>query len=124
MVGLPMHADTISREELKAKLDRGEALRLVMVHGRGAFDALHIPGSVFVTSLPEAYAMLGQEEDIVVYCSSEVCPRGWGALGLLRARGYRNVRYYRGGLADWEAAGYPLVGALASGIPAHQSGGV
>lgn len=118
MAGLPLHADTISREELKAKLDRGEAFRLVLLHGSAAFDALHIPGSVFVTSVPEALAMLGQEEDIVVYCSIDVCPRGWIALRLLRARGFRKVRYYRGGLADWEAADYPLVGALAA-VPTH-----
>lgn len=124
MVDRYMHADTISRDELKAKLDRGEELRLVMLHGRGAFDALHIPSSVFVTSLPEALALLGQEEEIVVYCSIDMCPRGWVALRLLRARGYRNVRYYHGGLADWEAADYPLAGTMATSYAGRQSVGI
>ncbi len=124
MIDLPGHTDTISRDELKARLDRDETLRLVLLHGRAAFDTLHIPGSVFVTSLPDAFAMLSQEEDIVVYTSSEVCPRGWSALRLLRAHGYRSVRHYRGGLADWEAAGYPLAGELAAALPAHQPVGV
>jgi len=29
---------------------------------------------------------------------------------VLRAHGYRNVRCYPGGLADWEAAGHPVEG--------------
>ena len=37
---------TITREELKAKLDRGEDLKLVMTMSDGAYEWLHIPGSL------------------------------------------------------------------------------
>src|SRR5439155_27164215 len=37
---------TISRDELRAKLDRGDDFKLIMALNRWAFDAKHIPGSV------------------------------------------------------------------------------
>ena len=37
---------TIERDELKAKLDSGADIRLVMSLQRWAFEALHIPGSL------------------------------------------------------------------------------
>jgi len=36
---------TISREELKQKLDRKDNFRLVMALGKWAYQAKHIPGS-------------------------------------------------------------------------------
>ena len=35
---------TISRDELKAKLDRGDDFKLIMALNRWAYDAKHIPG--------------------------------------------------------------------------------
>ena len=39
----------IDREELKAKLDRGDDFKLVMTLGEWAFEAQHIPGSINIT---------------------------------------------------------------------------
>jgi 3-mercaptopyruvate sulfurtransferase SseA len=48
----------------------------------------------------------------VVYCSNEDCIASQAAYRLLERHGYPNVRRYAGGLADWEAAGYPLEGDM------------
>lgn len=45
-------------------------------------------------------------EAIVVYCGHG--PRAWIAKGVLRARGYRNVRLLAGHMRAWRRAGKPL----------------
>ncbi len=44
----------ISRDELKAKLDRGDSFKLVMALGAWQFDAKHIPSSLNITSIERA----------------------------------------------------------------------
>lgn len=64
---------TIGRGELKAKLDRGEPIKLIMALNRWAFDAKHIPGSLHFDDPDELYSALGQDDEIVVYCSNVDC---------------------------------------------------
>ena len=105
---------TIGREELKAKLDRGDDFKLIMALNRWAFEAKHIPGSVHFDSPDELYAAVGPDDEIVVYCSNVDCLSSVALYrGLLR-RGYTNVRRYSGGLLDWEDAGLPLEGEFAA----------
>ncbi|HXV35335.1 MAG TPA: rhodanese-like domain-containing protein [Gaiellaceae bacterium] len=104
---------TIDRAELKRKLDAGERLKLVMALGGFGFRAKRIPGSLGFDSPEEALAELEPEDEIVVYCAGESCAASVYAQRLLESRGYRNVRRYAGGIADWEAAGLPLEGELA-----------
>ena len=103
---------TISREELKAKLDRGDQFRLIMALNRWAFEAKHIPGSVHFDTPDELYAAVRLDEDVVVYCSSVDCLSSVALYRDLVRRGYRNVRRYSGGLLEWEDAGLPLDGAF------------
>ena len=105
---------TISRQELKAKLDRGDPIRLVMALNRWAFDAKHIPGSLHFDDPDRLYASLGQDDEIVVYCSNVDCLSSVALYRALLERGYRNVRRYAGGLIDWEEAGLPLEGSTAT----------
>lgn len=102
----------ISRQELKEKLDRGDDFRLVMVLGEWAFRAKHIPGSIHFNTPEEGMAAVDKDEEIVVYCSGEVCIASLAAYTMLTANGYTNVRRYAGGLIDWEAAGYLLEGEM------------
>ncbi|MDQ3871811.1 MAG: rhodanese-like domain-containing protein [Chloroflexota bacterium] len=102
---------TIGRDELKAKLDRGENFKLVMALNRWAFDAKHIPGSSHFDTPDEAYAALRPDDEVVVYCSNVDCLSSVALYRELVRRGYRNVRRYSGGLLDWETAGLPLEGA-------------
>ena len=102
---------TISREELKAKLNSGEDLKLVMALNRWAFDAKHIPGSLHFDTPEELYASVAPDDEVIVYCSNVDCLASVALYRDLVKRGYRNVRRYAGGLLDWEDAGLPLVGA-------------
>jgi rhodanese-related sulfurtransferase len=107
---------TIDRRELKAKLDAGGDLKLVMALNRWAFDAKHIPGSLHFDTPDEAYAALRPDDDIVVYCSNVDCLASVALYRDLVGRGYRNVRRYSGGLLDWEDAGLPLEGAFVGAL--------
>lgn len=102
--------DTIEREDLKAELDAGHDVKLVMAMHQTHFDAAHIPGSIQLFDLEQAHALLHHDDYIVVYCSDRSC----SASGLVGQKlvdaGYVHVRHYRGGLSDWLAAGYPLEG--------------
>jgi rhodanese-related sulfurtransferase len=101
---------TISRDELRAKLDRDGDFKLIMALNRWAFDAKHIRGSVHFDTPDELYAAVRPDDDVVVYCSHVDCLSSVALYRDLVRRGYRNVRRYAGGLLDWEDAGLPLEG--------------
>lgn len=102
----------ISRDELKQKLDRGDGFKLVMALSEWEFRSKHIPGSLNVNNPESAKELLAVDEDIVVYCSDEACVASKVAYQTMIRAGYTNVSRYAGGIADWEAAGYPLEGEM------------
>jgi len=104
---------TIDREELKAKLERGEALKLIMALDRHAYERMHLPGSLYFDRLAEAAGRLNLDDEIVVYCSNPACHASRDAYHLLRSRGFKRLYRYAGGLEDWSNAGYPLEGGMA-----------
>ena len=105
---------SISRTELKEKLDGREDLKLVFVLGEWQYQAMHIPGSLNVPNSlslyqsDQALAGLDRDDEIVVYCSSSICYASVSVYYLLVQRGFKNVRRYAGGLLDWLEAGYPF----------------
>ena len=109
--------NTISRDDLKAKLDRNDPFKLVMALNRWAYDAKRIPGSLHFDTPEQLYSALTPDDDIVVYCSQVDCLSSVALYRDLVKRGYRHVRRYAGGLLDWEEAGLPLEGAFV-GSPA------
>jgi rhodanese-related sulfurtransferase len=101
---------TISREDLKAMLDRGDRFKLVMALNRWAFEAKHIPGSLHFDTPAQLYAAVQPDDELVVYCSHVDCLASVAMYRELVRRGYGHVRRYAGGLLDWEDAGLPLEG--------------
>jgi rhodanese-related sulfurtransferase len=109
--------NTISRDELKAKLDRNDPFKLIMALNRWAYDAKRIPGSLHFDTPEQLYSALTPDDDIVVYCSQVDCLSSVALYRDLVKRGYKHVRRYAGGLLDWEEAGLPLEGSFV-GSPA------
>lgn len=103
---------TISREELKAKLDRGDNIKLVMTMSDSAYSWLHIPGSLHYEHASDAARQLNPTDEVVVYCTNPLCYYSIQAYYLLRGKGFTKVARYAGGLMDWQDAGYPLEGSL------------
>ena len=98
----------IARDELKARIDSGADIRLVMVAGSWHYNQMRLPGSIQINTLETALKTLDKDDDIIVYCTGGVCMASIQAYHTLKAHGYRHVRRYEGGLMEWEAAGYPL----------------
>ena len=106
-----MVAELISRDELKAKLERGDSFKLILALSEASFRQQHIPGSIYMDR-PEQAAQLDMNEEIVVYCTGEPCTASRWAADILTSRGFAHVRRYAGGLEDWFNAGLPLEGEM------------
>lgn len=110
---------TITKEELKDKLDSGEDFILVNVLSEDSFESMHIPGSInadiaqddFLDKIEEVTGG-DNDQEIVVYCSSSTCQASPAAARKLEDAGYPNVFHYKGGMADWKDAGYEIDGVM------------
>ena len=93
----------ISREELKAKMDRGDDFVLMEALSRRHYESSHLPRAI---NLPyefvdEAERVLPDKRaDIVVYCMNEGCEASREEVRELEEMGYRHVLYYLGGKED------------------------
>jgi rhodanese-related sulfurtransferase len=101
---------TITREELKGKLDGGGCFKLVNCLDAWMFRAKRIPGSIRFENLKHALDTLDPKEEVIVYCSNSGCTDSVLVYQQLVDHGFQNVRHYAGGIVDWEDAGYPLEG--------------
>ncbi len=83
-----------------------------MVLNEWAFNAMHIPGSINISSEKDWIQMLNQGDEIVDYCSNDKCTASLIAYEILVQKGFKNVSRYVGGLTEWKDAGYPLEGEM------------
>ncbi|MGF1472835.1 MAG: rhodanese-like domain-containing protein [Rubrobacteraceae bacterium] len=102
---------SISRDELKEKIERGDDFVLVDALGQQHFERSHLPGAV---NLPyefvdEAEHVLPKKDaEIVVYCMNVDCAASGEEVRELKEMGYTNVRHYAAGKQDWLQAGLPV----------------
>ena len=62
---------TITREELKAKIDRGDDFVLLEVLGEESYKQLHLPGAIRFQDTDRAAELLPDKSvEIVAYCSN------------------------------------------------------
>ena len=107
-------AKTISRAELKEKLDRGDDFVLVDTLAEKYHRHSHLPGAI---NLPvdevrgRAPELLPDKDaEIVLYCMDTPCPASDRAARELAAMGYTRVLHYVEGKKDWIDAGLPAEG--------------
>ena len=91
----------MSAVDLKARLDRGEALTLVDVREPQESDINTIPGSIIIPAgeLERRAASLDRSRDVVLYCKAGV--RSAAAVLLLKAAGFPRVAHLKGGILGW-----------------------
>ena len=110
----------ISRDELRALVDSGE-VTVVEALPEASFEQGHIPGAIRVDyeqlELQAPQRLPDRDAAIVTYCASLTCRNSEIAARRLLALGYRNVREYAEGKADWIEAGHPVeAGAQAAAV--------
>lgn len=102
----------ITRDELKRKLDEGEKVILIEALPAKYFNERHLPGAINIphgdVDLLAPGLLPDKSAAIVVYCASATCKNSDIAAQRLAELGYRNVRAYHEGKADWIAAGLPI----------------
>jgi rhodanese-related sulfurtransferase len=103
-------ARTIAVEELRTRLDRPEAPRVLDVRTPAEYETSHIPGSynVPLAILAERRGELARQvaEDIVLVCRSG--NRAAQAETVLAGVGRSDLRVLDGGMLAWERASGPL----------------
>jgi len=94
-------ATEISAVELKQRLDRGDALRIVDVREPNEFQINRIPGSQLIPlgEIPRRHAELDSDEEIVVMC--KMGGRSAKAADYLRSVGFKRVLNLKGGILEW-----------------------
>jgi rhodanese-related sulfurtransferase len=102
---------TINRDELQTLL-ANQSVILLEALNEASYQQGHLPGARLfpMASAREQARSLAPRTDapIVVYCASETCKNSDAVAKLLDDVGYTDVRVYKGGKADWQAAGLPL----------------
>ncbi|HEY6727963.1 MAG TPA: rhodanese-like domain-containing protein [Polyangiaceae bacterium] len=115
-----MQPGNIARSELEAALATQRPPVLLEALDEAYYRKAHLPGAI---ALP-----LGRLDSVVrerlhdkaaplvVYCASSTCKNSDVAARALLALGFRDVRVYSGGKADWMDGGLPVeTGAESSG---------
>jgi rhodanese-related sulfurtransferase len=106
----------ITRDELKAKMNRGDDFVLVEALSQKHYRSSHLPGAI---NLPyefvdEAEKVLPDKRaEIVVYCMNPDCVASAEEARELEEMGYERVLHYAAGKQDWIKAGLPVEGRRA-----------
>jgi adenylyltransferase/sulfurtransferase len=97
----PTSMDALTSKELKAELDRGDAVVIVDVREPQEYQINRLPGSILIPlgDLPKRYVELDPNANIVTQCKSGM--RSAKAQEFLRAKGFTRVRNLTGGVLGW-----------------------
>jgi rhodanese-related sulfurtransferase len=100
--------ELIDREELAARLGRGEIV-VLDVRPEAEYHAGHIVGarSIPVAELRRQLRTLPQDSEVVAYCRGPYCVYADDAVRQLRQRGFR-ARRLEDGYPEWQRAGHPV----------------
>lgn len=100
--------DVVDREELAARLRRGEVC-VLDVRPSAEFDAGHIRGarSLPMSELRRQLRALPKDTEIVAYCRGPYCVYADDAVRELNRRGFR-ARRLIDGFPEWKRAGLPV----------------
>jgi adenylyltransferase/sulfurtransferase len=96
-----VNATEITSVELKARLDRGDKLKLVDVREPNEYQINRIPGTVLIPlgEVERRYAELNKDDEVVTTCKSGA--RSARAADILRSAGFKKVLNHKGGILDW-----------------------
>lgn len=109
--GLPLETtQVISREVFEALL-QDEKVEVIDVRGASEFKEGHIEGAknLFVGTLQDNISEVDKNKEIVIHCQSGA--RAAIAESILAKNGFKNVKVYAGGMAEWKSKNNPVVTA-------------
>ena len=100
--------DVVDRDELAARLKRGEVM-VLDVRPTAEYAAGHIQGakSMPITELRRQLRALPKSSEVVAYCRGPYCVYADDAVRELNRKGYRALRLIDG-FPEWKRAGLPI----------------
>jgi rhodanese-related sulfurtransferase len=103
--------EVVGREELVARLERGEVV-VLDVRPQAEFAAGHIAGarSAPIAELRQHLSALPPDAEVVAYCRGPYCVYADEAVRELAGRGFRAQRLTEG-FPEWKRAGLPVAAA-------------
>ena len=104
-------APSISSAELHARRESGVAPVVIDVRTPAEYASGHIPGAVNIPfdQVAQRIAEVDAPHGVALYCM--VGPRARKGESALLAASYQKVFHLEGGLAAWQAAGFPVESA-------------
>lgn len=106
----------IEAEELKNIIEKGEDYVLLDCRSPQSFETAHIPTAQCLpwAEVEENAAQLIPDKKtlVITSCSSITCDASEKCYQGLEKLGYTNLREYAGGLADWHARGFGVIGEI------------
>ena len=94
----------------KERLDNGEGIVVADIRIKAVYDLKHVAGAILMpsTEVESHLDELPRDQEIVFYCGCSGDGDSAYAALILYKNGYKNVSALQGGVAAWEAAGYPM----------------
>ena len=103
----------IALQETEDLFGRGQAV-FVDSRSRDEFSAGHIPGALNIpldenkSGLNSGLLPYPQDRTVVVYCEGGGCQTSIALARLIHDLGFRDIRIFSGGSAEWSVSGLPL----------------
>ncbi|VAX09292.1 hypothetical protein MNBD_GAMMA25-2356 [hydrothermal vent metagenome] len=103
---------TITREQIKEKLDTKESMIIIEALPEKYFDTEHLPGALNIPhneiKTQASNRLPNKEAFIVVYCASTDCRNSKMATDTLQQMGYTNAFEYVEGKQHWLEVNFPV----------------
>ncbi|MTI15045.1 rhodanese-like domain-containing protein [Sansalvadorimonas verongulae] len=101
----------ITYSDLKQAMREGN-ITLLDANSPTTYNNGHIPGALSLPALikkEEKRPLPSSKNDlVVVYCGGPQCSAWFKAADFVVKKGYKTIRYYRGGLKEWKAKEEPV----------------
>ena len=100
---------TIDYNDLLEKVNQArESIKLLNALKPSPIRSHQIPNSLNIHQKEDILKSLNRDDEIIVYCSDNVCNQSINLYYLLVQLGYNNVTRYAGGIKEWELNGQAL----------------
>ncbi len=107
-------ATTINADRVIELLDEYDDLVIIDSRKPSDFKAAHIEDAEHLPNTEtnaETLAKVLESKDthVIFYCNGVNCGRSSKAVKIAVSEGYKNVYYFRGGIAEWKEKSLPIV---------------
>ncbi len=109
---------TISRYELREKLEQKQPLVLLEALAEQNYNQAHLPGALQLLAeeaeTRSSTLIPNKDSEVIVYCANAACQNSTKLALKLKSLGYTNVKDYEAGKEDWLEAKLPVESAIAA----------